>query len=319
MSPTPTKNALASLLAQQGISGEQLTQSLRALESCGLSEHATDFRPLSKGMTNTSYIFRCGNTQYLLRLAGKGTSAFIDRTQEAEVYRLLAGSGITDHALYLDPSTGTKITEFVDNARACDPRSQDDMRRCMEHLRRFHEYSLSKKLQSPVIGNFDLVRKLHEYEEALHTDMTSRFPDYMQVRAKAEKVAQFIEKMPREHCLCHIDPVADNFLLPEGEVRLIDWEYAEMADPHLDIAMFCIYSGLERAAIDRAMFLYFGHEPTDDIRLKIYAYVGLAGLLWTVWCELRRENGAAYDEYEEIQYGYPRKYFDLVLDGEVKA
>lgn len=319
MSPINNQDALISLLTKHGISDEQLTQAVHALEICGLRENATDFHPLSKGMTNTSYIFYCDGTKYLLRLAGKGTSAFIDRTQEAEVYRLLAGSGITDNALYLDPSTGTKITEFVDNARVCNPYSEDDMRRCMEHLRRFHEYSLSKKLQSSAIGNFDLVRKLHEYEKALSTDMTSRFPDYVQVREKAEKVARFIEKIPRDCCLCHIDPVADNFLLLEDEVRLIDWEYAEMADPHLDIAMFCIYSGLERAAIDRAIHLYFGHTPTDEIRLKIYAYVGLAGLLWTVWCELRRENGATYDEYEEIQYRYPREYFNLVLDGKVKA
>lgn len=315
MSTTSSKEQLISLLEKQGISGKQLTESLQALDACKLSENATGFRPLTKGMTNTSYVFQCSDTAYLLRLAGKGTSAFIDRAQEAEVYRLLSGSGITDRAIYLDPSTGTKITEFVDNARTCDPNSENDVRCCMEHLRRFHEYSVAKKLQSPTIGNFDLMRKLDEYESALTTDITARFPDYAHIREKAEKVAHSIEKIPHDYCLCHIDPVADNFLMRDDEVCLIDWEYAEMADPHLDVAMFCIYSGLKRPEIDRAISLYCGHNPTPEIRLKIYAYVGLAGLLWTVWCELRRENGAAYNEYEEIQYNYPREYFDLVLSG----
>lgn len=278
-----------------------------------MSECATNFRPLTKGMTNTSYIFHCNDTQYLLRLAGKGTSAFIDRRREAEVYRLLNGSRITDNALYFDSPTGTKITEFLSNVRACDPHSESDVRRCMKHLRYFHEYSLNNKLDSPLLGNFDLIDKLNEYESVLTTDIASRFPDYTHVREKAEKVAHLIDNMPREHCLCHIDPVADNFLLNEDGVWLIDWEYAQMGDPHLDVAMFCIYSGLDRTAIDRVIHLYFGEEPTQENRIKIYAYVGLAGLLWTVWCELRRENGAAYDEYEEIQYSYPREYFDDVL------
>jgi len=40
--------------------------------------------------------------------------------------------------------------------------------------------------------------------------------------------------------------VPDNFLFVEKdgkeEIRLIDWEYAGMQDPHVDVAMFCIYS-----------------------------------------------------------------------------
>lgn len=301
-----------SLLAQ-GVRSEHVADCVHTLTECGMETRAGEFSLLEAGMTNTSYLFRHDGTRYLMRFAGKGTGAFIDRAQEYEVYRLLHGADITDHVVFFDAATGTKVTEFVENARPCDAQQPDDVRRCMEHLRRFHEYSLAQNLYSEAIGEFDLIRKLGEYERALKGDMSVRYPDYQQVRAKAEIVGQRIEKLDKARCLCHIDPVADNFLVTGSHVRLIDWEYAEMADPHLDIAMFCIYSGLGREQIDEATAYYCGAEPTDALRAKIYAYCGLAGLLWTVWCELRREAGSAYDDYQDIQYSYPRRYFDFAL------
>ena len=53
----------------------------------------------------------------------------------------------------------------------------------------------------------------------------------------------YIEQWSGEKVLTHIDAVPDNFLFiekdGEEEIRLIDWEYAGMQDPHVDIAMFC--------------------------------------------------------------------------------
>ena len=45
--------------------------------------------------------------------------------------------------------------------------------------------------------------------------------------------------------LCHIDANLDNFLYDQNKkLYLIDWEYAAMQDPDLDIAMMAIYSYL---------------------------------------------------------------------------
>ena len=39
--------------------------------------------------------------------------------------------------------------------------------------------------------------------------------------------------------LTHIDAVPDNFLFTrDGDIRLIDWEYAAMQDPHVDMPCF---------------------------------------------------------------------------------
>ena len=46
-----------------------------------------------------------------------------------------------------------------------------------------------------------------------------------------------LDAMQRPKVLSHIDSVADNFLfLPDGSVRLIDWEYAGDGDVALELA-----------------------------------------------------------------------------------
>lgn len=299
-------------LAARGVLPEHLGLCMHALAACGMASGAGDFTMLESGMTNTSYRFSFDGARYLLRVAGKGTEAIVDRAQEFEVYRLLEGAGIADRVVFLEEATGIKVAEFVEGARMCDPSNPRDVRRCMEHLRRFHDFASAQALGSPLIGDFDFMARLAECENAVVGDMPARFPDYCEVRAKAARAWAEIEASGPQRCLCHIDPVAANFLVRADDVLLVDWEYAAMADPHVDIAMFCIHAGYGRERIDEAVRLYVGGEPDGAVRARIYAYCALAGLLWTVWCEVRREaGGCAYDDYQKAQYAYARTFLDL--------
>lgn len=63
--------------------------------------------------------------------------------------------------------------------------------------------------------------------------------------------------------LTHIDAVPDNFLFypsadgGQEQLQLTDWEYSGMQDPHVDIAMFCIYSLYNKEKCDRLIDIYF--------------------------------------------------------------
>ena len=116
--------------------------------------------------------------------------------------------------------------------------------------------------------------------------------------------------------LTHIDAVPDNFLFAadqngEEEIRLIDWEYAGMQDPHVDLAMFSIYSFYSREQIDRLIDIYFrGNCPEED-RTKIYCYVSVCGLLWSNWCEYKRNLGVDFGEYSLRQYRYAKEFYKI--------
>ena len=120
-----------------------------------------------------------------------------------------------------------------------------------------------------------------------------------------------------EPVLCHIDAVPDNFLFspgPDGRERLymIDWEYAGMHDPHIDVAMFCIYAMYDRPQVDRLIDTYFPEGCSREIRIKIYCYISACGLLWSNWCEYKRSLGVEFGAYSLCQYRYAKDYYKIV-------
>ena len=126
----------------------------------------------------------------------------------------------------------------------------------------------------------------------------------------------FVETHKAPYVLTHMDAVPDNFLfhLADGEekLQLTDWEYAAMQDPHIDIAMFCCYSEYTKAHTDHLIDLYFSGEICSrETRAKIYCYIAAAGLLWSNWCEYKRQMGVEFGEYADCQYECAKTYYEI--------
>lgn len=278
-------------------------------------EEITEITVLKKGMTNRSFLFSCQNKKYIMRIPGEGTDQLINRRQEAAVYQVIANRHISDDIAYLNPDNGYKITEFLEKARVCDPLDVNDLKKCMKKLRAFHEMKLK------VGHGFDIFGQIEFYEQ-LWEGAPSVYRDYLKTKDHVFSLKSYIEKYAGEKVLTHIDAVPDNFLFSEKDgqedVRLIDWEYAGMQDPHVDIAMFCIYSLYNKRQIDRLINIYFSEGCKDEIRIKIYCYIAACGLLWSNWCEYKRKLGVEFGEYSLRQYRYAKDYYKLAQE-EMKA
>lgn len=269
-----------------------------------------DIAILKKGMTNRSFLFSCQGKRYIMRIPGEGTDRLINRNQEAAVYQKIAGRNLCDDVAYIDAKTGYKITGYLEGARTCDPLNVEDLRHCMEKLRAFHELGLT------VEHEFDLFGQI-EFYESLWGGEPSIYKDYVRTKENVRSLKGYIERHAEPKVLTHIDAVADNFLFaPDGEggeqLRLIDWEYAGMQDPHVDIAMFCIYSMYDRHQVDQLIRLYFPEGCADKTRIKIYCYIAVCGLLWSNWCEYKRQLGVEFGEYSLRQYRFAKDYYRIV-------
>ena len=95
---------------------------------------------------------------------------------------------------------------------------------------------------------------------------------------------------------------------------MIEWEYAGMQDPDVDIAMFCIYSLYDRLHVDMLIDSYYPEGCATEVRLKIYCYIAICGLLWSNWCEYKRLLGVEFGEYALCQYRYAKDYYKIVHD-----
>ena len=268
---------------------------------------------LKKGMTNHSYLFKAKGKKYILRIPGEGTEQLIDRKNEAAVFKAISGHGLCDDPVFIDPESGFKITEFLEGVRACDPENRCDLIFCMKKLRSFHELELT------VPHTFDIFAMIEHYE-SLWNGKPSMFPDYEYTKRRILEKRNVVENMPKKWCLTHIDAVCDNFLFyirddnREEELQLTDWEYSGMQDPHVDLAMFSLYSYYNKDRIDELIDIYFGSDPGQQIRSKIYYYVAACGLLWSNWTEYKRTLGIEFGDYGEKQYSYAKEFMNYFTD-----
>ncbi len=276
------------------------------------NEDIRDIKTLKKGMTNRSYIFTVRDSKYIMRIPGEGTEQLINRKEEADVYNTIKGLGICDELFYINPENGMKISAFVNNSRCCDAYDNEDLKKCMKKLKTFHQMKLK------VGHTFDIYQKIDFYE-SLWSEK-SIFNDYEKTKADTLSLKKYIDSCNPEYSLTHIDAVPDNFLFSttkagKEEIQLIDWEYAAMQDPHVDIAMFCIYSCYkEKKNIDNLIDIYFEGKCSIQNKIKIYCYVALCGLLWSNWCEFKRQLGVEFGEYSLMQYRYAKDYFKIAIE-----
>lgn len=98
----------------------------------------------------------------------------------------------------------------------------------------------------------------------------------------------------------------------EQSGHIIFSKYATTGDPHVDIAMFCIYSLYQKEQVDHLIDLYFEGNCDDRTRIKIYCYIAVCGLLWSNWCEYKRNLGVEFGEYSLRQYRYAKDYYKIV-------
>lgn len=288
-------------------SGQLRTESMEVIaETFDVQqEEIQNITVLKKGMTNRSFLFTCRGRRYIMRIPGEGTEKLINRREEYEVYQKIRDTGLCDEIFYLNPENGYKITAYFENVRVCDARNVKDVRRCMEKLREFHQMGLETE------HRFDLFGQI-EFYESLRGSVPSCYRDYQETKEAVFHLKDYIDAQPVHQVLTHIDAVPDNFLFvrrgEEEEIRIIDWEYAGMQDPCVDIAMFAVYAMYDRKETDRLIDLYYPEGCTYECRLKIYCYMAACGLLWSNWCEYKRQLGVEFGEYSLRQYRYAKEY-----------
>ena len=266
--------------------------------------HISDIRCLKAGMTNKSFLFKVEDRHYICRIPGPGTELLINREQEKNVYDAVAPLGITEHVRYMNEKTGYKIADYYEGARNACSTDWSDMDRCMDMVRCLHQSGIR------VSHDFDIRERISFYEKLCGSHGAILFEDYEEVRGWMDWLMDTLDGMNRPRCLCHIDANVDNFLfLEDGGVKLLDWEYAGMCDPVMDVSMCAIYSYYDEEEMEKLLRLYLRREPSEDERFAVYANAALGGFLWSLWAVYKSALGDEFGEYTIIMYRYAKKYY----------
>ncbi len=277
-------------------------------------EDISDIDILVGGMTNISYVFRYKGERYIIRIPGVATDTMISRREEAVCYNLVNGKGICEDIIYINPETGYKISKFIENSHVCDAKNRDDVTISFKTLCKFHDMKLK------VDHTWNTYEKFALYD-SVWAGQPTIFKDYEIMKQEIFGLKDYIDRYSEEYQMVHLDAVYANFLITNDKedprAYLIDWEYAAMQDPHVDIVCFGLFDDYNKEEMDWMIDKYFelrNQTCSYETRTKIYALLATFALLWVSWSEAKRAEGQDFTEYAKRQYRYAEEYLGYVRE-----
>lgn len=273
-----------------------------------------EFYPLKQGITNLSCHFTVEGAEFVYRYPGVGTEKMINREAERDALKLAGDLGLDSTFMHMDEERGWKISRFVPNARNLDVTNPEELRQAMEMSRRLHNSGavLERK--------FDFIEEGLRYEELLKSYGPIDVPGYWELRDKVLRLKQFADADGFPVVPSHNDFFHLNFLLePEGQMHLIDWEYAGMSDQANDFGTLTVCSQLSVDQADQALEYYFQRPPTSTEQRHFWSYVVFAGWCWYIWALAKEAEGDNVGEWLYIYYRHAVAYVDQLLESYEKA
>jgi thiamine kinase-like enzyme len=273
-----------------------------------------DIFPIKDGLTNKSFHFRVDENRFVFRVPGIGTEKLINRANEKYVYEAIKSLNISDVVVYFDADSGIKISRYFEDTRNADPFKDDELAVCMEQIRQVH-LSCVKSAHS-----YDIESMIEYYYSLAEGINAIRFSDIDITRGYLHRLLELRKRLNIPETLCHGDYAHVNvLLLPDGESKLIDWEFSGMADPIMDVSMFAIFAQFDRARIDLSLRMYLGREATRKETIRLYMYVALSGFLWCMWSQYKQGLGQEFGEYPLIMYRYMKDYYDILIKNYIQT
>lgn len=260
-----------------------------------------DLIPVQAGMTNVVLTFKLNGGKYVYRHPGIGSDALVERGRETIMQKIVEDAGIDTTLIAMDVDEGWRISRFVEHYDF-DYKNLNDMVRAVMLFRRLHE--------SPchVRWNFDVIKNAERIRQQIDPDKYGLFPDFEAVRDRINKLAELVGTDGIKKCNIHGDARDVNFLINKEEIYLIDWEYGGYGDPGFDIGSYVCGGQHTLADIDRILFTYYRHKPSEIQRRHFYAYMAITGWFYMHWTMLKQSKGQIVGIHKEQWYHYAKNF-----------
>jgi thiamine kinase-like enzyme len=216
----------------------------------------TKVMALSGGITNHNFRVDVDGFAFVLRMGGAGTNLLgIDRQVERAASERASEVGVGPQVERFVEPEGWLVTWFIDGRPISieDVRRPETIRRIAAALRRFHE-------AEPIPGRFDAHAIVEEYRR----EAAARRVEIPEAYAAAHDMSERIRNARGLQDLvpCHNDLLNANFL-DDGQIRILDWEYAGMGDRYFDLANLSVNHEFGPREDGVLLEAYFG-EATGD-------------------------------------------------------
>ena len=271
-------------------------------------EDIVDFRSVSEGLTNISFVFQIDGTDYIYRHPGEGTENIIDRRNEKTSLIKARELGIDPTYIYMDVIEGWKISRYIHDFRMPDYGSFEDSKKIVALLKKLHS--------SPVSLDYGM----RPWEDALAMERLLKekdptcFDAHESLKNRIGRLVQMTVGDGVEKCFCHGDTYRPNWMIrPDGSVILIDWEYSGCSDPGIDVGYYIVDAQYDFDEARRFIREYIKDDPSEKKEFHFMAYTAIIAYYWFVWAMYRESCGANMGRALSDWLGMAEKYAAFLL------
>jgi thiamine kinase-like enzyme len=260
--------------------------------------------PLGGGITNNNFRIDVGGESFVLRIIGADTELLGINREYEYMANLNAGKlGIAPEVYYFIQPEGYLVTRFI-NGRPIPPEEvsqPENIRRVMETVKKIHA-------MQDIPGRFDVFQVVRDYSETARRYAVEFPKDYDWLIRHLQEAEDALSVRPYKPCPCHNDLLNANFLT-NGQLYILDWEYAGMGDAFFDLANFSDHHNLSDEQDHWMLNCYFKDvQPNHWAHLKIMKI--MSDLREATWGMVQIGiSKLDFDFYE-----YADKFFGRVID-----
>lgn len=254
------------------------------------------------GLTNHTYhVTLDDGSEYVVRIPGEGTEELINRSDEKKSTELACKLGVDANLLYFGDD-GSKVTEYIKDAVTMSSETlhkPENIKLMAEVYKKMHTCGQSTGVPFEV---FDMAAG---YEKIINNMNVPMFDDWQEIFEKVIAIKSEIDKAVNAPKVpCHNDPLCENWVIGNGRMYLIDWEYAGMNDGMWDVADVSIEAGFDEEHDLMLLREYLGKEPELINKKHFLASKIYVDYLWTLWAKARVPyDGQPMEDWAVERYG----------------
>jgi len=237
------------------------------------------------GLTNANYRVEVNGERFVIRVSrGNSHDLGIDRRMEFEVLTVASKAGIAPEVVRFILPEGHAVTRCINGRHWTGEEyfQLDNLARLIAVIQKIHALPAVTATFSP----FERVELF--IENAMRLD--AEFPTYFQELIDQKEKVRSMQKEDRSewHTFCHNDLYYVN-IMDDGNVRILDWEFAGMGDRYYDLAILVYayesYGELTRELQEFILKQYFGEvtlfhwQRFDGMRFMLYFFNAMWALV----------------------------------------
>ena len=255
--------------------------------------NATKITPITGGLTNINYRVDTPNNTYMMRVSDKSSALLgINRENEKINNEKAYQAGIAPAVKGFLPSENVLVIDWIEGRtlKVADFHAEPDLLpRIAETIKKLHQ-------SAPFQGDFNFPDIRKQYLKIILENGYFMPEGVLEVEPLISELENKLAAEPEKWVSCHNDLVAANFIDDGEKIWLIDFEYASLHEPSLDIGNFAAEVGLNDTQLTAFCDIYWGeHLPSKIARARACSIITRS--LWVLWSCIQ-------DAVSPIEYGF---------------